>query len=69
MSRRTERVASTIQQELAQIIMRELEELGIPFVFTTGYGRVDARWASHSVVQKPFDIGAIEGALRKALAV
>ena len=35
MSRRTERVASTIQQELAQIIMRELSDprlVGLPSI-------------------------------------
>jgi hypothetical protein len=40
----------------------------VPFVFTTGYGRVEPRWSSRSIVQKPFDVAAIEGALLKTLA-
>lgn len=55
--------------ELSYPVAERLESLVIPFLFTTGYGRVEARWSSRGIVQKPFDIAAIEGALRKALAV
>ncbi len=54
--------------ELSYPVAERLEGLGIPFLFTTGYGRVEARWSARGIVQKPFEIAAIESALRKALA-
>jgi DNA-binding NtrC family response regulator len=55
--------------EFSYPVAERLESLGIPFLFTTGYGRVEERWSSHSIVQKPFELAAIAGALRKALAM
>lgn len=54
--------------ELSYPVAERLESMGVPFVFTTGYGRVEQRWSSRSIVQKPFDVAAIEGALLKTLA-
>ena len=42
--------------ELVYPIADRLDELGIPFVFATGYGRkgVDERWTDVPVLQKPY---------------
>lgn len=46
-----------------------LAEQACPFIFTTGYGQDDvpAAYASHSVLQKPFNINDLATALRKEL--
>jgi CheY-like chemotaxis protein len=46
-----------------------LAERACPFIFTTGYGQVGipAAHASRSVLQKPFNIGDLDAALRKEL--
>jgi CheY-like chemotaxis protein len=48
-------------------VVEHLERRSIPFVFLTGYGRdgIDAEWKHYPVLQKPFDIGALEGAVVK----
>jgi CheY-like chemotaxis protein len=52
--------------ERAYPIAERLEGDGVPFVFTTGYGRsgLDPRWAVKTVVQKPFTLLHIADALR-----
>ncbi len=46
-----------------------LAERACPFIFTTGYGQagLPAAHASRSVLQKPFNIGDLDAALRKEL--
>src|SRR4051812_47922533 len=43
-----------------------LDKAGVPFLFTTGYGRVGvpAQWDARPVLQKPYDIGTLEIAIR-----
>jgi len=53
--------------ELSYPVAERLEAMAVPFVFTTGYGRVDSKWSSKCIVQKPFDLAAMEQALRGAL--
>ncbi|MBL6854613.1 MAG: response regulator [Alphaproteobacteria bacterium] len=42
---------------------------GVPFVFTTGYGKsgLDTRWMAETVVQKPFTVPMMAEALRARL--
>jgi CheY-like chemotaxis protein len=56
--------------ERAYPVAEILEHRKVRFLFTTGYGRsgLDTRWASHAVVQKPFNIEAMTAALRQLLA-
>ena len=51
--------------ERAYPIAESLEKEGVPFVFTTGYGKsgLDPRWASRVVVQKPFTAPIMSAAL------
>jgi CheY-like chemotaxis protein len=50
-------------------VAEKLEAAGVTFLFTTGYGRggIDPRWASKTVVQKPFSIEHMTMALREVL--
>lgn len=50
-------------------VAERLQELGIPFVFATGYGLrgLDPRWVATTVIQKPFDARVLAAALRSAL--
>ena len=50
-------------------VAERLHELGIPFVFATGYGLrgLDPRWVATTVLQKPFDARVLAAALRTAL--
>jgi DNA-binding response OmpR family regulator len=56
--------------ERAYPVAEILESRKVPFLFTTGYGRsgLDARWARHPVVQKPFNIEVMTAALRELFA-
>lgn len=55
--------------EFAYPVAKQLADAQVPFVFTTGYGPsgLPADWASRPVIQKPFSLEALAGALRKAL--
>ncbi len=50
-------------------VAERLKVSGIPFVFTTGYGRdgLPALWAETPVVQKPFQAAALATALTAAV--
>jgi DNA-binding NtrC family response regulator len=50
-------------------LAESLVALGVPLLFTTGYGRAgfDARWAAAEVMQKPFNLASLERALRRVL--
>jgi CheY-like chemotaxis protein len=56
--------------EMVYPVAEQLNRAGIPFVFTTGYGRgaIKLEWAARPCVQKPFNIDAFATALRSALA-
>jgi CheY-like chemotaxis protein len=53
----------------AEPVAEALVAAGIPFVFTTGYGRggISYRWDSRPVLQKPFGPDALATALARAL--
>lgn len=55
--------------EFAYPVALHLAEAGIPFIFTTGYGRsgIPKDWASRPVIQKPFSLDALADALRTAM--
>ncbi len=46
-------------------LVETLDQLGIPFIFASGYGArgVDARWSGSPVLQKPFTGSDLRGAL------
>lgn len=50
-------------------VARALEAKGIPFLFSTGYGRagVDPYFEKYGVLQKPFDSNQLKKLLRLAL--
>lgn len=50
-------------------LAERLYEAGVPFVFTTGYGRdgVAPAWAGYPVVQKPFRADVLAGAIGAAM--
>lgn len=47
-----------------------LDKAGVPFLFTTGYGRVGipSRWDAKPVLQKPYDVTALEAAVRQMVS-
>jgi CheY-like chemotaxis protein len=51
-------------------VARALEAKGIPFVFSTGYGRagVDPSFEKYGVLQKPFDPNQLERLLINAMS-
>lgn len=49
-------------------VAEALRGRGIPVIFATGAGSVDPAWAHAQVVQKPFQIEALEAAIKAALA-
>jgi DNA-binding response OmpR family regulator len=55
--------------EMVYPVAEQLNRAGVPFVFTTGYGRgaIKLEWAARPCVQKPFNIDAFAAALRTAL--
>ena len=55
--------------EMVYPVAEKLNVAGVPFVFTTGYGRgaIKLEWAARPCVQKPFNITAFATALRAAL--
>jgi len=55
--------------ERAYPVAERLDADGIPFVFTTGYGKsgLDPRWTAKMVVQKPFTVPIMADALRGLL--
>jgi DNA-binding response OmpR family regulator len=55
--------------EMVYPVAEKLNVAGVPFVFTTGYGRgaIKLEWAARPCVQKPFNIDAFAAALRTAL--
>ena len=55
--------------EMVYPVAEKLNVAGVPFVFTTGYGRgaIKLEWAARPCVQKPFNIDAFATALRAAL--
>jgi CheY-like chemotaxis protein len=44
-----------------------LEKRGIPFIFATGYDRIDSRFSHIPVIRKPFAVSEVDQAVRKAL--
>ena len=52
-------------EDSSAAVCRRLEELGIPFVFYTGYGDDDAfrRWPDAPIVSKPVDAGVLINAV------
>lgn len=51
-------------------IARVLAARGVPFIFATGYTRLEVPddLSSRPFINKPYDIGALSGAIRRALA-
>jgi CheY-like chemotaxis protein len=50
-------------------VAERLAAANIPFVFATGYGieGIPAQWASRPIVQKPFTLAMLAGAIGRAL--
>jgi DNA-binding response OmpR family regulator len=59
----------SLGEELVYPVAEKLGSLRVPFIFTTGFGRsaITLEWAARPVVQKPFNIAALEAALKTAL--
>jgi len=58
-----------LRDELAYPVAEKLDQMEIPFIFATGYGRkgVPSDWMIKPVVQKPFDADALRDALNVVL--
>jgi CheY-like chemotaxis protein len=55
--------------EEGYVVAERLQAGNVPFIFATGYGGkgIPDRWSRSPVLQKPFRVDAIAGALRTAL--
>ena len=40
---------------------------GIPFILSTGYGRLGAEWGEGVVLQKPFEVKALSAAIQQSM--
>jgi DNA-binding response OmpR family regulator len=51
-------------------VAEALAKASVPFLFTTGYGRVGlpAVWDKTPVLQKPYDVTALEAVIREIMA-
>ena len=43
----------------------DLNAKGIPFILSTGYGRLGAEWGDGVILQKPFEVKALSAAIEK----
>jgi len=52
-------------------VAQALKDLGVPFVFSTGYGEggLPDEWRGQATLQKPFTEAAVRDALMKAMGV
>lgn len=59
-----------LRDELAYPVAERLDEMEVPFIFATGYGRkgIPSDWMIKPVVQKPFDADALRDALNIVLS-
>lgn len=59
-----------LRDELAYPVAERLDEMEVPFIFATGYGRrgIPSDWLIKPVVQKPFDAEALRDALNLVLS-
>ena len=60
-----------VGDEMVYPVAERLKKNGIPFIFTTGYGRsgLPSEWADFPVLQKPYDADTLSDALTKLLKV
>tara|TARA_R110002020_G_scaffold327715_4_gene543672 strand:+ start:531 stop:896 length:366 start_codon:yes stop_codon:yes gene_type:complete len=58
-----------VSGEMVYPIAERLAEMGIPFIFATGYGRdgVDQRWTAVPILQKPYTSEEIGESLARCL--
>jgi CheY-like chemotaxis protein len=56
--------------ELVYPVAERLSDAGVPFLFTTGYGRVGMpeRWNQRPVLQKPYDANNLSAVLMSMLS-
>ena len=40
---------------------------GIPFILSTGYGRLGAEWGEDVILQKPFEVKALSAAIQESM--
>jgi DNA-binding response OmpR family regulator len=40
---------------------------GIPFILSTGYGRLGAEWGEGVILQKPFEVKALSAAIQESM--
>lgn len=55
-------------QQSSYPLTADLNAKGIPFILSTGYGRLGAEWGDGVVLQKPFEVKALSAAISKSLA-
>lgn len=55
-------------QQSSYPLTTDLNAKGIPFILSTGYGRLGAEWGNGVVLQKPFEVKALSAAIAKSLS-
>lgn len=58
-----------VGDEMVFPVAERLKKAGVPFIFTTGYGRggLPQEWADRPVLQKPYDASTLSDALAALL--
>jgi DNA-binding response OmpR family regulator len=58
-----------VGDEMVFPVAERLKKAGVPFIFTTGYGRggLPREWADRPVLQKPYDASTLSEALAALL--
>ena len=54
-----------LRGELSYPIAEQLQAMGVPFVFCTGYEEVDGRYRDRPIVRKPVNVSALDDELRR----
>jgi DNA-binding NtrC family response regulator len=49
-------------------VAKALAARGVPFLFMSGYGGLEAAWRESPIVHKPFDLAALKDGIARALA-
>jgi DNA-binding response OmpR family regulator len=54
-------------RESSYPLAEDFNARGIPFILSTGYGRLGAEWGEGVVLQKPFEVKALSAAIQESM--
>ena len=54
-------------RESSYPLVADFNARGIPFILSTGYGRLGAEWGEGVILQKPFEVKALSAAIQQSM--